>query len=163
MAWTASVLVVTNVTADSDELLEALCRRADRGPATFTLLVPATGGGTGGRAAAWERLGSALDRMNAAGLEAEGSVGDPDPIVAVHEAWDPLRYDEVIVSTLPTHASRWLQVDLPHRVARMTGVDVTHVTAREPKEEPRVVPAPQHEKPSILAPLAPLGWGGTRE
>jgi len=38
----AHVLVVANRTADSDELLAALDERAQRGPARFTLLVPAT-------------------------------------------------------------------------------------------------------------------------
>jgi hypothetical protein len=45
----------------------------------------------------------------------------------VKETWDPGRFDEILVSTLPTGASRWLQIDLPHQVERMTGVQVTHV------------------------------------
>jgi hypothetical protein len=163
MAWTASVLVVANVTADSDELLEALRRRADSAPSSFSLLVPATGGGSAGRVAASERLGKALVRMRAAGLDVDGSIGDADPIVAVHDTWDPTRFDAIVVSTLPTHESRWLMVDLPHRVARITGVEVEHVIAREPRRPPRVAPAPVHEKPGILAPLTPLAWGGARE
>ena len=39
MPWTTSVLVVANVTAGSDELLEALRSRAEQGPTRFTLLV----------------------------------------------------------------------------------------------------------------------------
>src|SRR4051812_33131796 len=163
MTWTANVLVVANVTADSDELLDALRKRAYRSPATFTLVVPATGGGTAGRASAWDKLGRAIDRMRAQGLAVEGEGADPDPIVAGHEAWDPARYDEVIVSTLPTHASRWLMVDLPRRVARITDVDVRHVISREPKPEPRVVPAPVHEKRGVLAALTPLAWGAERQ
>jgi hypothetical protein len=42
-------------------------------------------------------------------------------------------YDEVIVSTLPVKVSKWLKLDLPHRVERGTGLPVTHVVAREPK------------------------------
>ena len=67
--------------------------------------------------------------MRDAGLVATGMVCDHDPLVAVQEAWDPFRFDEVIVSTLPTRTSRWLKVDLPRRVANATGVSVTHVMA----------------------------------
>ena len=61
-------------------------------------------------------------------------LGDADPIVAVQEAWDPGRYDEVVVSTLADGASRWLQIDLPHRVAKLTDCQVRHVAvpARRP-------------------------------
>ena len=69
--------------------------------------------------------------MRDTGLEVEGQVGHHDPIAAVDDMWDPKRFDEVIVSTLPGAASKWLQVDLPHRVARMTGVQVTHVIASD--------------------------------
>jgi hypothetical protein len=37
-------------------------------------------------------------------------------------------FDEVIVSTLPARASRWLHLDLPSKVAGM-GVRVTRVSA----------------------------------
>jgi len=51
--------------------------------------------------------------------------------VAVSEAWDPARYDEIIVSTLPTGVSRWLQIDLPRQVAKLTDAPVAHVVAKE--------------------------------
>ena len=39
------------------------------------------------------------------------------------------KYDEIVVSTLPTGASKWLQIDLPRSVQRITGVQVEHVVA----------------------------------
>jgi hypothetical protein len=158
MAWKFSVLVVANVTAISDELLQALNDRAARDPCAFRLLVPATGGGRGGREGAESRLDAALQRMRAAGLEVEGEVGDPDPVAAVHDIWDPKRFDEIVISTLPTGASRWLQVDLPHRVEKMTGVQVTHVVAEERKAPPPVEHLERRrERWGLLAPLAALG------
>jgi hypothetical protein len=126
MDWNTNVLVVANRTADSPELLNALRARAGRGACTFTLLVPKRGVD---RLAAELALDSALDHMREAGLTVDGQVGDSDPLVAVEEVWDPCRFDEVVVSTLPTHSSRWLGIDLPHRVANLTGASVAHVVA----------------------------------
>lgn len=114
MTWKRSVLVVANVTASSGELADALKERTMGEPTTFTLIIPATGG----RAAARERLAEALDHLRDQGLEVEGSVGHTDPLVAVIEAWDPGRHDEVIVSTLPADISMWLHAGLPHRIGR---------------------------------------------
>ena len=159
----ANVLVVAHITAISDELLGALRRRAEEGPARFTLLVPAQVAGREGREAARERLEAALERMRGAGLDADGQVGPPDPTAAVHAIWDPARFDEVVVSTLPTGASKWLRIDLPHRVERLTGVPVTHVVAEEPKQPPPGTRPPEHGEYGILSPLAPLTWGGPGE
>ena len=129
MAWQTSALVIANRTADSDQLLEALEKRARGGPVKFTLLVPC---GPSGRDGARGRLESAVARMRKAGLEVEGDLGrDSDPLAAAHQAWDPAKYDEIVVCTLPTGVSKWLQVDLPHRVAKLTDAPVTHVVAHE--------------------------------
>jgi hypothetical protein len=156
MPWKFSVLVVANVTAASDELLQALKDRAERVTCGFTLLVPATGGGKAGREAAQAELDKALERMRDAGLEVEGLVGDADPVIAVHDLWDPRRFDEIVISTLPTGASRWLAVDLPHRVEKFTGVQVEHVVAAEPRPPVRLEPAPEPERYGVLSPLAAI-------
>jgi hypothetical protein len=38
-------------------------------------------------------------------------------------------YDEVIVSTLPKHLSKWLKLDVASKVAHTTGLPVKHVEA----------------------------------
>lgn len=150
MPWKTRLLVVANRTLGSPELMSALRERAELGPVEFRLLVPATpatgGDPSSGREAAKRQMHEAVERLTAEGLEAEGRVGDPDPIVAVHEVWDPTEFDEVIVSTLPTGASRWLALDLPRRVGRITGAAVTHVVAQDPasRVEPEPSPPPPH-------------------
>jgi hypothetical protein len=132
-----TVLVVANRTAQSDELFETLCERARRGPVSFVLLVPATwevGDPHGGRQTARRRLNRALARLREAGLSVEGVLGDSDALVAVEQTWEPDRFDEVIVSTLPARISLWLKRDLPHLVERYTGAKVTHVIASEAVE-----------------------------
>ena|SRR3989442_14247049 len=130
MFWKANILVVANRTVDSPELLGALQARGLRGPATFTILVPSA---PSDRAAAQASLEAAIERLGDGGHEARGLLGDADPIVAVEETWNPAEFDEVIVSTLPTQASKWLRIDLPHRVARITGASVTHVVPSVPE------------------------------
>jgi hypothetical protein len=124
MAFTTHLLVVANRTVDSPELLDALGERAQRGAVHVTLLAPTP---WSERDEAQRRLKAAIDGLAALGVPADGGLGDADPIVAVQEAWDPGRYDEVVVSTLTEGASRWLQIDLPHRVARLTDCQVRHV------------------------------------
>jgi hypothetical protein len=148
MAWEFNVLVVANVTATSDELLAALRERADRGACRFTLLMPRDGSDT------QARLDEALEAMRAAGLEhVSGRTGDSDPIVATMEAWNPMEFDEIVVSTLPTGSSRWLGLDLPRRLAKLTSVPVHHVVSRPPAELHWERP-PEHESYGVLSPLA---------
>jgi nucleotide-binding universal stress UspA family protein len=158
MAWKRSILLVANVTATSEELLDALRARAGEQPTAFTLIVPATPFG-GGRESARQQVLAAVDRLREAGLEVDGSIGHGDPIIAVMEAWDPKRFDEIMISTLPTALSKWLQADLPHRVAKVTGAPVTHVVSSPPKRDYTPVPPPVQEKQGVLRPLSVLGWG----
>src|SRR3954466_14080354 len=111
MAYHAHVLVIASVTATSDDLLAALKARAEKGPVDITLLLPSSGPGLSGRETSRSQLDAALAKWREAGLEADGEVGSSDPIEAVHEAWNPGRFDEVIVSTLPGRSSRWLRLD----------------------------------------------------
>jgi hypothetical protein len=121
------VLIVAHRTGSDSPLLAAV-RRAAQGPCEFTLLVPR---------AYWDAdteestltLELALPLLDqAAGGRVEGVVGDTDPFVAVQGAFARKGFDEIIVSTLPTHVSHWLRMDLPTRVRRL-GVPVTVVTA----------------------------------
>jgi hypothetical protein len=149
MAWEFHVLVVANVTATSDELLAALRERADRGACRFTLLMPREG--DDGQA----RLGEALEAMKAAGLgNVSGRTGDHDPLVAAMEIWSPMEFDEIVVSTLPTGSSRWLGVDLPRRLEKLTSVPVQHVVSRPPASEVQWERPAERERYGVLSPLA---------
>jgi hypothetical protein len=135
-------LIVADLTADSPELLEAVSRRADAGPSTFTLLVPSRASDPcrgadltdGCLSEAEERLELAIPLISeAAGEAILGVVGSPEPLAAVQDALNLLGFDEVIISMLPVRASRWFRLDLPRKV-RALGLPVTEVitSAREP-------------------------------
>jgi hypothetical protein len=137
---TPNVLVVAHKTAATRALHDAVAERAARGPARFHLLVPNPGLGS------WRPSGTqhpdfsegeqvlalALPLMeDAAGTSVEGTVSvRHDPMDAIEEALHDGEFDEIILSTLPRSVSRWLHVDLPHRVAHL-GLPVTTVIAQE--------------------------------
>jgi hypothetical protein len=158
----AHVIVLANRTAAAPELIEALVHRSERGPIQATLVMPAAGPGTAAREEARARMEEALEAWRAAGIEqAGGVVCDPHPLEALGEVWDPMHHDEVIVCTLPGQSSKWIRSDLPHAVARHTGVSVLHVVAQDPEAQVATSPAPTHEK-APLGPLSVLAWGGPR-
>jgi hypothetical protein len=130
------VLVVAHKTAATQPLLDAVRARSARGPCTFTLLVPNAAHGLHRVVDAEDQgagetqgvLDVALPKLSeAAGGAVEGIVGDPDPVAAVHDAINLRGFDEIIISTLPTHVSRWLRLDLPSKVSGM-GLPVTTIT-----------------------------------
>jgi hypothetical protein len=141
----ARVLVVAYKTAATQPLLDAVRERAQRGKATFTLLVPnpAPGlhkvvdpedQGAGEATGVVERAVPALSDA-AGGAPVEGIVGSSDPIAAVEDAINLRGFDEVIISTLPARVSKWLRLDLPSKVSGL-GLPVTTVTAEERASTP---------------------------
>jgi hypothetical protein len=130
------VLVVANQTLGGANLARELQRRMSEGPCKFTLLVPATHPQDhatwteeDARTLAQRRLETALERLRQTGAEVDGMVGDESPVLAINDALIGNRFDEIILSTLPPGASRWLKQDLPRRVERRFNLPVTTVIA----------------------------------
>jgi hypothetical protein len=130
------VLVVAHKTAATETLLDAVRQRAQRGPSSFTLLVPNPAHGLHkvvdaqdqGPGEAQAVLDEALPKLSAAaGSQVQGVIGDPDPVAAVQDAINLRGFDEIIISTLSPRLSRWLKLDLPSKVAGM-GLPVQTVT-----------------------------------
>ena len=157
MPFRTHLLVVANQTVDSPDLMTALGDRAERGPIHVTMLSPVL---WSEREAARARLDDACEQLRGKGIESEGVLGDDGVGVAVQEVWDPGRFDEIVVSTFATGASRWMQIDLPHRVAKLTDCTVRHVESR-PAAEP-VAPKAPPEPPGLLESAMGLLRTGTR-
>jgi hypothetical protein len=137
MSEPANVLVVAHQTAATSGLLDAVRERAQHGPAQFHLVVPRQAHGMhkvvdpqdAGADEANQVLAKALPKLSeAAGQEVTGSLGDAEPLMAIQDAVNLGRYDEIIISTLPLGLSRWLKLDLISK-ARGLGLPVTHVEA----------------------------------
>jgi hypothetical protein len=152
-------LVVANQTLQANELRDELRRRISDGPCSFFVIVPDTKAAQYDPVAAgnvlpqpgmwwWatyyarpatdeeasaqarERLGLMLDGLAALGVPAEGDLGSSDPLTAIAAACPGRQFDEIIVTTLPQHISRWLKADLPHQAQRRFGLPVTTIIAR---------------------------------
>jgi hypothetical protein len=133
------VLVVAHRTAATEPLLDAVRARAQRGPCSFTLLVPNPVHGLekildpedNDAADAQLAIDEAAPKLSqAAGSPVEGIVGVADPSAAVQDAINLRGFDEVIISTLSPRLSRWLKLDLPSKVSAL-GLPVTTVTATD--------------------------------
>jgi hypothetical protein len=129
-----SYLVVANQTLGGEHLIERVRQCLAEGPCRYHIVVPATPKGelltwTEGKstAIAQDRLDQALARFRELGAEAEGEVGDKNPILAIEDALLHGAFDEIILSTLPPGISRWLKLDLPSRVAARFDLPVTHL------------------------------------
>lgn len=73
------------------------------------------------------RLKHELERLHELGVAAAGEVVDADPVDRVKEVLRKEDLDGIVVSTLPRRMSRWLVMDVPHRIGRLSDVPVTHV------------------------------------
>jgi hypothetical protein len=83
------------------------------------------------RRRAQQRLDQMIEKIQTAGGQADGEVGADDPLEATKAVLERRGvFDEIIVSTLPAGASRWVKMDVPHRIARLTDVPVTTVEAK---------------------------------
>jgi len=136
------ILVVAHKTLGGAHLLEELRRRMDGEDCRIHLLVPVNhpmGSFTEAscRAAAEKVLEEGEHRIRdldpAGKTDITGEVGDANPVYAT----EVLRnrgdeFDEIIVSTLPRGASRWLLGDVPRKIRRLfRGVPVVHLVADE--------------------------------
>jgi hypothetical protein len=129
-----SYLVVANQTLGGAHLLNAVRERMRAGDCRFHVIVPAThprehATWTEGdaQALAQERLDRTLAAFQELGAPATGEVGDERAIQAIADVLKREPLDEIILSTLPPGMSRWLRMDLPHRVEAAYGLPVSHI------------------------------------
>ena len=137
-------LIVANQTLGGEQLVARITTLLDKGPTTLRFAVPVTD--TEGtqqwdypptdryipnahQIATWlaqDRLQRELSRLRGLGVDADGKVVAANPVEHIRDLTTTETFDEVIVSTLPQTLSRWLRLDLPHRLARALSVPVSH-------------------------------------
>jgi len=131
------VLVVANETLQGDALIEAVRRRAERGPIRVVVVAPVNEPHSGyvvyehtRRSAAGRRLDRTVEQLREAGIPAAGGVFGAGPLDAVKDVLAQEHVDELIVSTHPEAKSGWLRRNLLDEIRRAAGDrPVEHVVA----------------------------------
>jgi GABA permease len=129
------ILVVANETLGGAELLAELEGHAGADRARVLVVCPAlntpirhwVSDEDDARAAAQARLDQSLASMRAAGIDANGEIGDGDPIQAIEDAIRTFRPDELILSTHPEGRSHWLERGVVERARERFAIALTHV------------------------------------
>ena len=76
------------------------------------------------------RLAASLERLSAAGIEAEGIVGDADPLQAITDALHLFGAQEIVIATHPGERSHWLTRDLLGRARQRFSQPVVDVVVK---------------------------------
>jgi hypothetical protein len=150
-------LVIANQTLTSEELRLEIARRIETGPVRFYVVVPAT---PVPHALMWEereslhaarqRLEHIVGWMRDRGAEADGEIGDRDPVAAALDALRRQPADEIILSTLPAGRSRWIHQDVPTRLRRTVALPITVITPI--RDAPEASPGLASPNPQPLPP-----------
>ena len=96
--------------------------------------------------AAGQRLAGSIERLGAAGIAAQGALGDADPLQALDDAvrsWHP---DEVVIATHPLGRSNWLEHGLVVQARERFTMPITHVEVDATHDEAHVVAAEPAER-----------------
>lgn len=129
------ILVIANETVGGAELLSILRSKAEDVDERVLVVCPALNSQVrtwasdedGARAAAQERLDASLARLRSLGLQAQGEVGDGDPLQAIEDALRTFGADEIVISTHPPGRSNWLEQDVVGNARERFDVPITHV------------------------------------
>jgi hypothetical protein len=129
------ILVIANETVGGEELLAILRRKAEGAQSRVLVVTPALNSQVrtwasdedGARAAAQSRLDASLAQLERDGIQAEGEVGDGDPVQAIEDALRTFGADEIVISTHPVGRSHWLERDVVGSARARFAVPITHV------------------------------------
>jgi hypothetical protein len=129
------ILVVANETVGGEMLREMILSKVEGVDEQVLVVVPALNSPLrhwasdedGARAAAADRLERSLQRLNEAGVEATGEVGDADPLQAMEDALRTFGADEIVISTHPEGKSHWLERGVVTKARERFMVPITHV------------------------------------
>jgi hypothetical protein len=144
------ILVVANETVGGRTLRDLLAERAAAYRENVHVVVPAlttplkywVSDEDEARAAAQRRLEDSLGRMQKAGIEAGGQVGDADPLQAIDDGVRTFGPDEIVISTHPPGRSNWLERGVVDAARERFAVPITHVVVDLEAEREEIVREP---------------------
>jgi hypothetical protein len=123
-------LVVATQTVATPDLVNRLKERAGDRPHRYTIICPRTDDVS--ETEIVRDLAATLAELYRADVDATGQPMSPDPFLAVKNAIEHYRIDEVLISTFAGETSRWLEEDLIGRVREITEKQVEHIEVGRP-------------------------------
>ena len=123
-------LVVATATVAAPDLVDRLKERAAASPHRYTIVCPRREDVS--EAQIVNDLASTLAELYRADVDATGQPMSPDPFLAVKNAIEHYRIDEVLISTFAGESSRWLEDDLIGRVREITEKQGEHIEVGRP-------------------------------
>ena len=140
------ILVIANETVGGEALRNVLRERAEGVDEHVLVVVPVlnspvrhwTSDEDPARAQAAQRLTDSLERLEAAGIDARGEIGDSEPLQAIEDWLRLFDADEVIISTHPEGRSHWLERGIVREARARFDVPITHVVVDLEKEREEV-------------------------
>jgi hypothetical protein len=129
------ILVIANETVGGETLREEIRRRAEAYDEVVRVISPTllsrvrfiASDEDEARAKAQERLEHSLSRLREVGVNAEGAVGEADPVQAIEDGLRTFSPDEIIISTHPEGRSLWLERGVVQAARERFDVPITHV------------------------------------
>ena len=142
------ILVIANETVGGEALREQIERRGQGQRSRVLVVSPALNSPLRhwasdedpARAEARKRLDTSLERLRRNGIEADGEVGDAEPLQAIEDAVRTFGPDEIIISTHPEGRSHWLERGVVTGARERFAVPITHVVVDLEAEDDREVP-----------------------
>jgi hypothetical protein len=143
------ILVVANETLSGRALRDEISKRGHSGEAHLKVVCPAlnskikhwTNEEDEAREQARQRLQTLLTGLRREGFDADGDIGDDDPVQAMEDALRRFTAHEVIISTHPRGRSNWLERDVVQRAQERFDIPVTHVVVDLDRESAGQAPA----------------------
>ena len=147
-------LVVADQALRGDQVRDRLIEELGGDPAEVFVVAPALVGSAlkhhmgdvdEAVAPAQERLDETLEELRAAGIKAEGEVGDSDPLLAISDEVTKFNPDRIFVIAHPESEELYGEHDLMPRLERDFGERVTELTVEGSGGEQKVVGVEQTE------------------
>jgi hypothetical protein len=123
-------LVVATKTVATPDLVTRLKERAAIRPHRFTIICPRAEDVSEGQVV--RDLASTLAELYRADVDATGQPMSPDPFLAVKNAIEHYRIDDILISTFAGEDSKWLEGDLIGQAREISGKTVEHIEVGRP-------------------------------
>jgi hypothetical protein len=131
------ILVIANRTCPCPMLADEVARRASEAPTDVLVVAPALNSRLRdwvsdvdeALARAQERLDLAIAALCRRGVIARGEIGDADRLLAIEDALASFPADEIVIATLPTGRSNWIERGLVEKATARFGIPVAHLVS----------------------------------